>query len=99
MKKIIILLICVIFVSGCGFMKYKIDGHQVSFDEAVDFRHIHYQTSTSFDYNSDHNYRSYSLYDKIPNVIYSVKVSKVMGSMKQDLEKIKAEKDKRHRKL
>ena len=93
MKKIIILGFCILLVVGCGFVQYNIHGHFVSLDETVDFRHIHYQTSTSFDYNSDKNYRSYCLYDKRPNVLYSVKVSRVMGSINKDVEAMKKEKN------
>ena len=53
MKKLILLLLGVlVFITGCG-VEYKIHGHYVQFDEDVDFRHIHYRMSTSFDYGKE----------------------------------------------
>ena len=81
MKKIsLLLIILVLLVTGCG-IDYKIHGHYVKLDEAVDFRHIHFKTSTSFDYGSDKFFKSYSLYDKRPNVLYSIVVNKVDGKL------------------
>ena len=92
MKRLLYIIIGILFITGCGIIKYKIYKHSVSFDESVDFRHIHYQASTSFDYGSDENYRSYTLYDKIPNPVYSVIVNRVMGSMDTDIQKMEKEK-------
>ena len=90
MKKIVILLSMVLLITGCG-LSYTIAKQKVSLNESVDFRHIHYQTSTVFDYGSDKNYRSYSLYDKKPHVIYSFVVNRVEGTMNDDIEKLTKE--------
>lgn len=85
MKRIILLLFGIlVFVTGCG-IEYKIHGHYVTLDESVDFRHIHYKTSTSFDVGSDKNFKSYSLYDKRPKVLYSVTVNRVKGKIKDGI--------------
>ena len=92
MKRIVILLFLVICLTGCG-ISYTIAKQNVSLNEYVDFRHIHYQTSTTFDYGSDKNYREYSLYDKKPNVVYSFVVNRVEGTMEEDIEKLKKDND------
>ena len=87
MKKLLLIVVLFLFLTGCG-VEYTIHGTKVSFDESVDFRHIHYRTSTVFDYGSDDTYKYYNLYDKKPNVIYSIVVNKLSGSMDDGIKKI-----------
>lgn len=101
MKRIILLLFGIlVFVTGCG-IEYKIHGHYVTLDESVDFRHIHYKTSTSFDVGSDKSFKSYSLYDKRPKVLYSVTVNRVKGKIKDGISALekKEKADKKDKKI
>jgi len=89
MKKIIILMFGILLLSGCGIVTYTIGKNKVSFDESVDFRHLHFKMSDAFDVGSEDNYRFYDLYDKKPNVLYRVAVYQIKGNndLIEDIEK------------
>ena len=92
MKKLfIICLLSLIVLCGCS-REYSINKTKVKFDMDVDFRKIHYRTSDTFDYGSEKDFKSYSLYDKKPNVIYSVTVNRLLDSMDENIKKIEEEK-------
>ena len=86
-KYLLILFLCIFLLTGC-IRSYSIDKKNVRFDEAVDFRHIHYRISDSFDYGSDDSFKSYQLYGKKNKVIYSITVNKKNGSMEDDIQSI-----------
>ena len=88
MKKYVLLLICCFFLVGCG-KTYFIAGQEVQFDERVDFRHLHYRMSNSFDYGSDDTFRSYHLYDKKKKVVYEIVVHKLSGSVSDAIQEMK----------
>ena len=85
MKKYLLLFLCIILLTGC-VRSYTIGKKSVRFDEDVDFRHIHYRMSDTFDYGSDDNFKSYQLYDKKNKVVYSITVNKKNGSMEDDIQ-------------
>lgn len=87
MMKRLLIVVGIILLAGCG-VEYTIHGTKVSFNESVDFRHIHYRTSTVFDYGSDDTYKYYNLYDKKPNIIYSIVVNRLSGSIDDGIKKI-----------
>ena len=89
MKKVILLFLILLLVSGCGLISYKVCGKTLSFDESVDFRHLHFQISDVFDYGSETNYRFYDLYDKKPNMIYRVGISQKSGKMDDAIKSLK----------
>ncbi len=92
MKKYLLLFLCIILLTGCSKI-YSIDKKDIRFDENVDFRHIHYRISDTFDYGSDDNYKLYQLYNKKNKVIYSITINKKNGSMEDDIQSIERKYD------
>lgn len=90
MKKILLIVISILLLTGCS-SEYKVHNKKIKFDQRVEFRHLKYKTSTTFDYGSDGEFRYYNLYDKKQNTIYSVTIEKIKGSYEEDKKKIESD--------
>ena len=86
MKKILLVIIALLLITGCGVKQYQVAGKKIKLDQAIDFRHLHYTISNSFDYGSEKTYRFYDLYDKKPNVIYRIAIYQIKGNLEKDIE-------------
>ena len=86
MKKIILLLICLFFVTACQ-TSYTVAGKKVTFNQYVEYRHINYRTSKAFDYGSDKDFKYYNIYDKKQKIIYSININRISNDMNKDIKK------------